>query len=64
MALLLSRNIRDLQSRPGAWQEGTSHTQAQTCVHFVDVDVNVPETLTRKRPLPFGSDQLQPPRRG
>jgi len=57
-------SIRDLKSRSGAWLEGTSHTQAQTCVHFVDVDVNVPDTLTRKRPLPFGSDQLRPPRRG
>jgi len=56
--------ISDLRSRPGYWLEGTSHTQAQTCVHFVDVDVNVPESLTRKRPLPFGSDQLRPPRRG
>jgi len=57
-------SIGDLRSRPGAWLEGTSHTQAQSCVYFVDVDVNVPETLTRKRPLPFGSDQLRPPRRG
>jgi hypothetical protein len=56
--------IGDLRSRAGAWLEGTSHTQAQTCVQFVDVDVNVPESLTRKRPLPFGSDQLRPPRRG
>jgi hypothetical protein len=57
-------NIRDLRSRPGAWLEGTSHTQAQTCVHFVDVDANIPDTLTRKAPLPFGSPKLQPPRRG
>jgi len=56
--------IGDLRSRAGAWLEGTSHTQDQTCVQFVDVDVNVPESLTRKRPLPFGSDQLRPPRRG
>jgi len=56
-------NIRDLSSRPGAWLEGASHMQAQTCVHFVDVDVNIPETLARRQPLPFGSDKLQPPRR-
>ena len=54
--------IGDLRSRPGAWLEGTSHTQAQSCVYFVDVDVNVPETLTRERPLLFGSDELRPPR--
>jgi hypothetical protein len=56
--------IRDLRSRSGSWLEGTSHTQAQTCVHFVDVDVNRPDTLTRKRPLAFGSDALRPPRSG
>jgi hypothetical protein len=57
-------NVRDLSSRSGTWLEGTSHTQAQTCVHFVDVDANIPETLTRIRPLTFGSEKLQPPRRG
>src|SRR5882724_8206816 len=44
-------SIRDLKSRSGAWLEAKSHTQAQTCVHCVDVDVNVPETLTRDLPL-------------
>lgn len=58
------KGIGDLRSRPGYWLEGTSHTQAQTCVHFVDVDVNLPESLTRERPLAFGSDELHPPRRG
>ena len=57
-------DIRDLQSRPGPWHEGTSHQRAQTCVRFVDVDVNIAETLGRKAPLPFGSPKLQPPRRG
>ena len=56
--------IGDLRSRPGAWLEGTSHTQAQTCVCFVDVDVNVPETLTRDLPLAFGAKALRAPRRG
>src|SRR4051794_4936455 len=56
--------ISDLRSRPGAWLEGTSHTQAQNCVHFVDVDANIPATLTHKRPLAFGSKKLRPPRRG
>jgi hypothetical protein len=48
--------------REGAWHEGSSHTQAQSCVRFVDVDANIPETLTRPGPLPFGSRALQPPR--
>jgi hypothetical protein len=56
--------IGGLQVRAGSWYEGTSHTQAQTCVRFVDVDVNIPETLRRKAPLPFGSPDLQLPRRG
>ncbi len=34
MALLLSPGIRDLRSRLGDWLEGTSHTQAQNCVHL------------------------------
>jgi len=56
--------IRDLQARAGQWREGTSHKQEQRCVQFVDVDVNIPETLTRDAPLPFGSPKLRPPRRG
>jgi hypothetical protein len=56
--------IRDLKSRSGAWLEGTSHTQAQTCVHFVDVDVNVPDTLMRDLPLAYGAKALRPPRLG
>jgi hypothetical protein len=56
--------VGDLGSRPGAWLEGTSHTQAQTCVCFVDVDVNLPESLTRDLPLAFGAKALRPPRRG
>ena len=57
-------SIGDLRSRPGAWLEGTGHSQTQNCVHFVDVDVNVPESLTRDLPLAFGAKALQPPRRG
>ena len=56
--------LSDLRSRQGAWLEGTSHTQAQNCVHFVDVDINVPESLTRDLPLAFGAKALKPPRRG
>jgi hypothetical protein len=56
--------IDDLRSRAGAWLEGTSHTQAQSCVYFVDVDVNVPESLLRDIPLAFGAKALRPPRRG
>jgi len=64
MALLLCRRHQRSPVATGILARRPSHTQAQTCVHFVDVDVNVPDTLTRKRPLPFGSDQLRPPRRG
>src|SRR5215510_7256509 len=56
------QNISELRSRQGAWLEGTSHTQAQNCVHFIDVDVNVPESLTRDLPLAFGAKALRPPR--
>jgi hypothetical protein len=54
--------VSDLTARAGEWRQGESHRQAQRCVRHVDVDVNIPETLTRARPLPFGSPQLQPPR--
>jgi hypothetical protein len=56
--------ITGLRTRSGDWYEGDSHKQAQTCVQFVDVDANIPGTLTRDDPLPFGSRDLQPPRRG
>ena len=55
--------MRDLKSRNGPWFEGVSHKQAQSCVRFVDIDVNVPETLERTAPLAFGSPLLRPPRR-
>jgi hypothetical protein len=55
--------IRGLESGGAAWREGDSHKQPQTCVRFVDVDVNIPETLTRPEPLPFGSPHLRAPRR-
>ncbi len=54
--------IRDLRLSSGPWAEGSSHTQTQSHIQFVDVDVNIPETLTRSRPLPFGSPELRPPR--
>jgi hypothetical protein len=57
-------SVKMLQVRAGQWQEGTSHKQAQSCVRFVDVDANIPETLRRPGPLPFGSRALQPPREG
>jgi hypothetical protein len=56
-------DIRQLRSASAAWREGDSHKQPQTCVQFVDVDVNIPQTLTRPQPLPFGSPLLRPPRR-
>jgi general stress protein 26 len=54
--------ISDIQLRDGSWRSGTRHSKAQSCVQFVDIDVNVPETLTRGQPLPFGSPRLRPPR--
>jgi predicted DNA-binding transcriptional regulator YafY len=54
--------IADIQVREGPWRGGSRHRQAQTCIQFVDVDVNVPETLTRPQPLAFGSPALRPPR--
>jgi|tagenome__1003787_1003787.scaffolds.fasta_scaffold20971307_3 hypothetical protein len=46
----------------GQWLEGASHQQTQTCIAFVDVDVNIPERLKHKNPLEFGSPKLRPPR--
>jgi len=56
-------DVGDLQAHDGTWRAGSSHSQPQPCVRFVDVDVNIPETLTRARPLAFGSKKLRPPRR-
>jgi hypothetical protein len=56
--------IADLEMRDGEWREGDSHKQPQACVRFVDVDVNIPATLTRPEPLAFGSPELLPPRGG
>jgi hypothetical protein len=55
--------MSEITTRPGPWLEGDSHTQAQSCVRYVDVDANIPDTLTRKAPLRFGAPELQPPRR-
>ncbi len=54
--------IQRLQTTSAAWREGDSHKQPQTCVRFIDVDVNIPQTLTQPEPLPFGSPLLRPPR--
>jgi hypothetical protein len=51
--------IANLETRPAQWREGAGHKQAQTCVQSVDVDVNVPDTLTRPKPLPFGHPDLR-----
>ncbi|MGZ3359915.1 MAG: pyridoxamine 5'-phosphate oxidase family protein [Xanthobacteraceae bacterium] len=55
--------ITDIQLRDGEWRGGTRHSKPQSCVQFVDVDVNISETLTRGQPLPFGSPALRPPRK-
>jgi hypothetical protein len=54
--------LRDLRLRKGPFVEGDRHTRAQSLIRFVDVDVNIPETLRRSSPLPFGSPVLRPPR--
>ena len=56
--------ISDVHPREGRWHGGTQRRQTQTCIQFVDVDVNVAETLTHPQPLAFGSPELRPPRRG
>jgi hypothetical protein len=56
--------VENLKLREGRWVEGASHRQAQSHIQFVDVDINVPETLTRPKPLPFGAPELQRPRDG
>jgi len=56
--------VHDLKLRDGPWAEGASHTRTQSHIRFVDVDVNIPATLTRPQPLPFGSPELLPPRGG
>ena len=60
----LLTKIHDLKLRDGRWVEGDTHSQTQSHIQFIDVDVNIPQTLTRPAPLPFGSPQLQPPRGG
>jgi hypothetical protein len=55
-------DVHDLRVRAGLWAEGDSHKQTQSHVRFVDVDINLPDTLTRPEPLAFGSPQLRPPR--
>jgi hypothetical protein len=54
--------IGELETRDGEWREGDSHKQPQACVRFIDVDVNIPQTLARSEPLSFGSPDLRPPR--
>jgi hypothetical protein len=54
--------MTDVDLRDGSWHTGTRHTKTQSYIQFVDVDVNVPETLKRRQPLAFGSPKLRPPR--
>jgi general stress protein 26 len=55
--------VTDLRLRSGHWHGGDRHSKPQPCIRYVDVDVNIPETLTRAQPLEFGSPDLRPPRR-
>jgi hypothetical protein len=54
--------VTDVRLRGGEWRSGTRHSTPQTCIQYVDVDANIPETLTRAQPLAFGSPELRPPR--
>jgi hypothetical protein len=54
--------VSGLRLSLGSWREGDSHRRPQSFVKFVDVDVNIPDTLTRPGPLAFGSPLLRPPR--
>jgi general stress protein 26 len=55
--------MTNLRVRGGRWHGGQRHSRSQPCIQHVDVDVNIPETLTRAQPLAFGSPELRPPRR-
>jgi general stress protein 26 len=55
--------MTDIQTRSGRWHSGEGHSKTQPCIQHVDVDVNVPQTLTHPKPLSFGSQALRPPRR-
>jgi hypothetical protein len=55
--------ITNVKLHDGRWYSGSRHSRSQTCIQFVDVDVNVPDTLTRPQPLAFGSPALRPPQR-
>jgi hypothetical protein len=59
---LALNKVKNIRFEDGPWLEGASHRQAQTCVVKVDVDVNIPETLTRAAPLESDSPELLPPR--
>jgi general stress protein 26 len=54
--------ISGLKLTTGKWLEGASHKRAQKFVQKVDVDANIPDSLTRPAPLPFGSPELRAPR--
>jgi hypothetical protein len=54
--------LSGLKLREGSFVEGDRHTRTQSLIRFVDVDVNIPETLIRPAPLPFGHPGLRPPR--
>jgi general stress protein 26 len=55
--------VTDIRLRDGRWHSGKGHSKTQPCIQYVDVDVNVPETLAHGEPLAFGSRRLRPPRR-
>lgn len=44
--------VRDVQLRDGTWHAGARHSQKQTCVEIVDLDVNPKSPYNPKRQLP------------
>jgi nucleotidyltransferase substrate binding protein (TIGR01987 family) len=55
--------VSDVQLRDGPWHGGSRHSQTQTCVEVVDLDVNPDSPYDPKRQLPAGTT-AKPRRRG
>lgn len=55
--------VSDVQLRDGPWHAGSRHSQTQTCVEVVDLDVNPDSPYNPKRRFP-GATSVKPRRRG
>jgi hypothetical protein len=49
--------VSDEQLRDGPWYAGIEHSQAQTCVKIVDLDVNPDSPYQPRRRLPQSTEQ-------